>query len=168
MPADPCKALALGPPEVLLWWGTMPRSRSARARPRRRARPDARRETKPSEAERRPPDLARALSARPDADASAALGLLAAAHAPDAPLPRAMAQAWIRGRKDKTATLALAWAREQVRLALEEILARAPQRDALGATVETRAWLLLAAAESIAHEPPAAAADRLRALLDLA
>ena len=145
----------------------MPRSRSARARPRRRARPDARRETKPSEAERRLLDLARELSAR-GADVSAALHLLAAAHAPDAPLPRAMAQARIRGGEDKTAGLALAWAREQVRLALEEILARAPRRGALGATVETRAWLLLAAAESIAHEPPAAAADRLRALLDLA
>jgi len=146
----------------------MPRRRPERARPRSRARPAARRETKPTEAERRLLDLARELSARPGADVSGALGLLAAAHAPDAPLPRAMAQAWIRGREDKTAALALAWAREQVRLALEEILAQAPHRSALSPSVETRAWLLLAAAESIAHEPEAAAADRLRALLDLA
>ena len=63
--------------------------------------------------------------------------------------------------------LALAWAREQVRLALEERLIRAPARGAAAADPATRAWLLLAAAESIAHEPPAAVADRLRALLEL-
>ena len=52
-------------------------------------------------------------------------------------------------------------------LALEERLIRAPARGAAAADPATRAWLLLAAAESIAHEPPAAVADRLRALLEL-
>lgn len=100
-------------------------------------------------------------------DLAAALHLLAATHAPEAPLPRAVARAWIRGREDKTAALQLAWAREQVRLALEEILARAPRGGALAGPADTRAWLLLAAAESIAQEPPAAAADRLKTLLEL-
>jgi hypothetical protein len=146
----------------------MSRRRSKRDRPRRRARTaTGPRAPKPTEAETRLLALARELGTLPAAAGTpAALRLLAAAHAPDAPLPRAIAQAWNRSRGDKTAALALAWAREQVRLALEEILGRAP-RGTLGGNVETRAWLLLAAAEAIAQEPPEAAADRLRALLDL-
>ena len=92
--------------------------------------------------------------------------LLAEAYAPDAPLPRALAEAWLRSRGDKTATLALAFARENVRLALEEVLARAP-RGALPGSPETRSWLVLAACEAMALEPREAAADRLRALLEL-
>ena len=113
--------------------------------------------------------LARELAAPPAAaEPLTALQRLAGAHAPDAPLPRAVARAWIEARADKTATLRLAWAREQVRLALEDVLARAPQRGTLPGGSDTRAWLLLAAAESLAYEPPAAAADRLKTLLDLA
>ena len=135
---------------------------------RRRARRAAPAPSATSEAETRLLALARELATPPlSTDIAAALRTLAAAHAPDAPLPRAVARAWMKGREDKTAALALAWAREQVRLALEEILARAPQRGALGAGVDTRAWLLLAAAESIAQEPSEAAADRLRALVEL-
>jgi hypothetical protein len=141
----------------------MPRRRAARARAPGAAR------TRPTEAETRLLALARELTALPAAGGvAAALRRLAAAHAPDAPLPRAVARAGAGGRADKTAALALAWAREQVRLALEEVLARAATRGALPGGPDTRAWLLLAAAESLAHEPPAAAADRLRALLDLA
>ena len=91
---------------------------------------------------------------------------MAAAYAPDASLPRAVGQAWVRSRGDKTGTLALAFARENLRLALEEVLGRAP-RGALPGSPETRAWLVLAACEAIAQEPPEAAADRLRALLHL-
>ena len=72
-----------------------------------------------------------------------------------------------RRRGDKTLTLALAWARENVRLALEEVLERSPHQGTLPGGADTRAWLLLAACEAIAHEPPAAGADRLRALLEL-
>ena len=145
----------------------MPGGRSKRTR-RPRARPAPRARVTTSEAETRWLALARELAAPPlDTDIAAALRRLAAAHAPDAPLPRAVARAWLRGRDDKTAALALAWAREQVRLALEEILARTPARGALAGDTETRAWLLLAAAEAIAQEPPAAAADRLRMLLEL-
>jgi hypothetical protein len=95
-----------------------------------------------------------------------AIRSLADAYAPDAPLPRAVAQAWLASRGDKTAVLALAFARENLRLAVEEVLARAP-RGALPGSPEIRSWLVLAACEAIALEPPEAAADRLRALLQL-
>jgi hypothetical protein len=96
-----------------------------------------------------------------------ALRTMAAAYAPGAPLPRAIARAWLGSQGDKNALLALAWARERVRLTLEELLAREPARGALPGSPETRARLNLAACEAIALEPPAAVADRLRALLEL-
>src|SRR5919201_6965309 len=135
------------------------RRRRSRDEPRRRPRDDSRRRAAaPTEAERRLLDLAREVAALPaDANVAEVVRLLASAHAPDAPLPRAVGQAWLRSRDDKTTALALAWAREQVRLAVEERLLRAPARGAIAADPTTRAWLLLAAAESIAHEPPAAA-----------
>ncbi|OGK89644.1 MAG: hypothetical protein A2W08_13455 [Candidatus Rokubacteria bacterium RBG_16_73_20] len=78
-------------------------------------------------------------------------------------------RAWLESRSDKTAALALGWAREQVRLALEELVARAPRgaRGRVDAPPEAVAWLLLAACEAIGCEPPAAAADRTRTLLEL-
>ena len=146
----------------------MPRSRTLRRKTSPRPLPPARRAGQAIEAEARLLALARELTELPaEATLADVVGRLGGAHGPDAPLPRALAQAWLRGRNDKTAALALAWAREQVRLALEERLIRAPARGAGAADPATRAWLLLAAAESIAHEPPAAAADRLRALLEL-
>jgi hypothetical protein len=146
----------------------MASGRSDRARKRPKKRRAVRGPSAASDAETRLLALARELATSPvRADVARALHVLAGAHAPDAPLPRAVAGAWIQGRKDKTAALQLAWAREQVRLALEEILARAPQHGSLTGPVETRAWLLLAAAEAIAQEPPAAAADRLKTLLEL-
>jgi hypothetical protein len=108
------------------------------------------------------------LSAQPGAVPSA-LRALAEAYAPDGALPGALFAAWSASRDDKTAALALAWAREQVRLALQEAIERSPRlppRRPPGP--ETLAWLLLAGAEGICQEPPSAAADRLRALLDLA
>jgi hypothetical protein len=144
----------------------MARARSAPAR-RRRARVVTR-APRPSEAETRLLALARQLAALPRAAGlAAAVRTLADAHAPDAALPRALARARLASRGDKTAILAVAWAREQVRLAVEEIAARAPRAAAPTTDVPTLAWLLLAAAESLAQEPPAAVADRLRALLDL-
>lgn len=98
-----------------------------------------------------------------------ALRVLADAYAPDAALPGALFAAWATSREDKTAALALAWAREQVRLALQELIERAPARPPRRTpSSETLAWLLLAGAEAISQEPPSAAADRLRALLHLA
>jgi hypothetical protein len=83
-------------------------------------------------------------------------------------LPPALAAARIGARRDKTRALALAWAREQLRLGLGEILARAAAagdlRVALAA--EPLAWCVLAACESLADEPPQAAPDRIRFLAE--
>jgi hypothetical protein len=124
---------------------------------------------RPSEAERRLLTLASEVIAlsKGDRPVAATLRLLASAYAPGAALPRAVARAWLAARGDKTMTLALAWARENVRLVLEEVLERNPHGATLPGSADTRAWLVLAACEAIAHEPPAAGADRLRALLEL-
>jgi hypothetical protein len=112
--------------------------------------------------------LAGELAALPATDViPAALRSLAGAYAPGSLLPRAMAQAWLQSRDDKMAMLALAWARERLRLALEELLARTPVRGALPGSAETRSWLILAACEAMALEPPSAVPDRLRGLLEL-
>jgi hypothetical protein len=97
-----------------------------------------------------------------------ALRTIADAFAPGAELPREAFNAWIKTRREKTASLALSWAREQLRLSLEETIARAPRgRTTLGLAPDTLAWLLLAACEAIAHEPPSAVPDRVRAVLEL-
>jgi hypothetical protein len=120
------------------------------------------------EAETRLLALAGELAALPAAGGvPAALRSLAAAYGPGSPLPRAMAQAALASRGDKTATLALAWARERLRLALEDVLGRAPGRGPLPGSPETRSRLNLAACEAMALEPPSAVADRLRMLLEL-
>jgi hypothetical protein len=120
------------------------------------------------EAETRLLELAGELAALPASDSiPAALRTLAAAYAPGAALPRATARAGLQSQGDKMAVLALAWARERVRLALEELLARSPARGALPGSAETRSWLILAACEALALEPPSAVPDRLRALLEL-
>ena len=91
---------------------------------------------------------------------------LAAVFQRGAPLPLALAAARIGARRDKTRALALAWAREQLRLGLGEILARAAAAGDLRASLaaEPLAWLVLAACESLADEPPQAAPDRIRLL----
>jgi hypothetical protein len=144
----------------------MARSPKRRARrPTRSARATRSVPSKPSEAEQRLLALARELAALGVDPLPRAVDLLAVAYAPDAPLPRAMYRASLAGRGDKTAMLALAWAREQVRMALEEILIGS--RTAVGLSPETHAWVLLAACEALAHEPPSAVADRRRALVEL-
>lgn len=119
------------------------------------------RATGSTEAEQRLLDLARELPP----SAVEAVRALVEAYRPDSPLPRAVAQAWLAGQRDKTRALALAWAREQVRLALAEALARGASapRPPDG---DTLAWLVLAACEALAHEPASAASDRLPILLD--
>src|SRR5437660_1361397 len=59
-----------------------------------------------------------------DAPLDGALRKLADAFAPSAELPREVYGAWIKSRREKTTTLALSWAREQLRLSLEETIAR--------------------------------------------
>jgi hypothetical protein len=98
----------------------------------------------------------------------AALARLASAYT-DGTLPRAMFHAWLHRGGDERATLALGWAREQVRLALEELLqdevgrGRA-RRDIAAATL---AWLLLAGCEALAHEPSGSIEERVDMLATL-
>ncbi len=91
---------------------------------------------------------------------------VADAFAPETALAAALREDWLRGRGDKTARLALGWAREQVRLVLGDALHRARAARLVRADVDadTLAWLWLAAAEALAHEPAAAVADRASAL----
>ncbi len=143
---------------------------TARARPRARKRKVARRPrvvaTPPTPAERRLLALARELAPLP---LPAAVATLAAAWAPDAPLPREAARAWLDSRDDKTAALALAWAREQVRLSLQEVVESASRqgRGRVDAGADVLAWLLLVACEALAHEPPSAGLERVSTVLQL-
>jgi hypothetical protein len=140
------------------------------ARARRRARPPA---TAPSPipAEHALLALARDLAALTGAGAPAqAVACVAGAHGPHAPLSRDLVAAWHASRDDKTRALSLAWAREQVRLGLEDALARGrpAARPAEPLPADALAWLVLAGCEALAHEPPAAVGDRVRLLLALA
>jgi len=92
---------------------------------------------------------------------------LAEAFTHSAELPREVFVAWIKSRREKTTSLALSWAREQVRLSLEETIARSSKRPGPELAPDTLAWLLLAACEAMAHEPPSAVADRVRTVLEL-
>lgn len=145
------------------------RKRPARARPAPAQPPPAPPPARPSEAEARLLALARELAGLGRDALPRALRALGAAYAPDAPLPRAVARAFLDTRGDKTSTLALAWAREQVRLALQELLEATPPsaRGAIAAPPDTLAWLLLAGAEALAKEPAGAVPDRLRLLASL-
>jgi hypothetical protein len=142
------------------------RRTTKRGRPRAPRRPNLVTAPRPTPAERRLLGLAREIARLPLA---AALERLAAAWAPGGPLLRDVAEAWVRSRSDKTSALALAWAREQVRLSLQEIIEEIPKdkRGRIEATPDTLAWVLLAGCEALAHEPPSAVADRVRALLEL-
>jgi hypothetical protein len=137
--------------------------------PRRKPPAPRRVGAKPSAAELQLLALAREVAGL-DGDAwPRAVHAVAAAYASDGELPRAVHRAWLASRGDKTATLALAWAREQLRLGLEGVIAATPPsaRGVLALPAETLAWLVLAACEALAYEPPSAAPDRVRLLLEL-
>lgn len=129
--------------------------------PRRRRKPVVR--LRPLEPERRLLRLASELTAlgradRPPRDTLAdALACFSAGLAEPAPAT---------GRADKARRLALAWAREQVRLAFTEVLERATAAGAVRRDVPVAmlAWLVLAACETLAQEAPDAVPDRLAAL----
>jgi hypothetical protein len=95
-----------------------------------------------------------------------ALDALATAFEADAPLPRALAHARNAALADHARALALAWAREQLRLSLGEILERAAAAGDVRVTLPTDslAWLVLAGCEALADEPRGAAPDRLKLL----
>ena len=142
--------------------------RGGKRRPPRRAAAPPR----PSAAETALLALARTLTGSTTSDTAprdavrSVLDTLATAFHAGAPLPRALAQARIAALGDKTRALALAWAREQLRLALGEVLGRAAAAGELraGLGVEPVAWLVLAACEALGDEPPQAAPDRIRVL----
>ena len=148
----------------------MARARRRRRKPRKASKPKKKRHVRvalprPTRAETLLLTLAKDLAGTP---LDGALRRLADAFTPSADLPREVYGTWIKNRREKTASLALSWAREQVRLSLEETIARSPRpRAALGLPPDTLAWLLLAACEAIAHEPPSAVADRVRTVLEL-
>lgn len=104
----------------------------------------------------------------PRAAVTTALDTLAAAFEADASLPRALAHARNAALADHAQALALAWAREQLRLSLGEILSRAAEAGDVRVTfpADSLGWLVLAACEALAHEPRGAAPDRLRVLAD--
>jgi hypothetical protein len=118
--------------------------------------------------------LSRTLTAldRPENSArvtvTTALDVLAIAFQAGAPLPRALAQARNAALADETRALAVAWAREQLRLSLGEIFERAAAAGDLkpALPVDSLAWLVLAASEALADEHPQAAPDRLRLLAE--
>ena len=144
----------------------MARARRRRRKPRKTSRRRIRATLpRPTRAETLLLTLAKDLA---DGTLDGALRKLAAAFTPDADLPREVYGAWIKSRREKTVSLALSWAREQLRLSLEETIARSPRaRPPLGLAPDALAWLLLAACEAIAHEPPSAVADRVRIVLEL-
>jgi hypothetical protein len=115
--------------------------------------------------------LARTLSAaarsqrEPRAAVGTALAVLASAFQAGAPLPRALVEARRAAARDEADALATAWAREQLRLSLAEILAAADGASTVGLPTDSLAWLVLAGCEALADEPPDAAADRVRVLL---
>jgi hypothetical protein len=109
-----------------------------------------------------------ARDAEPVRALSMPLQRLADAYGPSESLPHEVYRAWVRSRGDKTAALALSWAREQVRLGLQDVVERAKgAKSRVELDSETFAWLLLAGCEAISQEPPSAVPDRVRALTQL-
>jgi len=117
--------------------------------------------------------LARELTEIPSRTAGPATALpaaiehLARAWRPDGPLAALAFDAWSAARADKTRALALAFAREQVVLGLQEILEatmkRGPRHENLAP--DALAWLVIAGCESLAHGGDSA--EQIRILLGL-
>jgi hypothetical protein len=165
----------------------MPRRRPRRRRPRRAPAISARPAVRPAPARPAVPSrprlrtapapeptaeaASRDLEARLLALARALGGVAAAAEASPAPALRALLPARPEGGAgDETRTLAISWAREQARLALEEALARvAPggRRAAPRVPLPLLAWLLVSATEAFPTEPADGLGERLAALADL-
>ena len=121
--------------------------------------------------------LARTIATLRESDVAtpleAALDQIAAVYA-DGSVAAALYETWLARRRvtrpDKTRVLALGWAREQVRLALEELLEAEARRGRARSDIsaDTLAWVLLAGCEAIAHEPPGGAPERIKMLLTIA
>ena len=162
-----------------LWYVLPSMSRSKRARrpaksrPARRPAPPPPTAAPPSPAESALLALARTLTSvtaaepSPRAAVTTALDVLATAFEAGARLPRTLAEARHAALADEAYALALGWAREQLRVSLAEILGRAADAGDVHVTLpaESLAWLVLAACEALADEPPQAAPDRIRLLV---
>jgi hypothetical protein len=72
-----------------------------------------------------------------------------------------------RAHRDKRAALALGWAREQVRIAVADLLGREMKAGRLPAEAprDALAWLIVVASEATAAESAGIVADRVDALL---
>ena len=129
---------------------------------------------RPSAAESALLALARTLTSMSAAEPSprtavtTALEVLATAFEAGARLPRALAEARMAALAGACDALALGWAREQLRWSLGEILARAAEASDLQVSLpsESLAWIVLAACEALADEPPQAAPDRIKLLAE--
>jgi hypothetical protein len=151
------------------------------ARARRRSRRRRRRPASPAPtvaaatigAEQHLLALARELTAIPSrtADPGAALAAaiehLAGAWVADGPLAAVAFDAWRTARADKTRALALAFAREQIILGLQEILEATTKGGTLSPELgpDALAWVVNAGCESLAHGGDSA--ERIRVLLAL-
>ena len=104
----------------------------------------------------------------------AALERLAAGYGEDGTATTALFETWITSHRaehrEKTRELAVAWAREHIRLALQEILEQEVTAGRVRKDIDAQdlAWILLAGAEALAHEAPGDAPERIRLLLSLA
>lgn len=99
-----------------------------------------------------------------------ALEALVGGYARGGPLATALVEAWRPATIDKRAALAVAWAREQLRLAIAEVLEREAKADRLRHDLprDALAWVVLAGAEAVIHELTETVPDRIDALLSLA
>ena len=150
----------------------MARARKSDNRAKRRSKSA----TKSAGARRTPPDVERAIlelaqrvaaiaaEATPEATSlRAALAHLLATHASHG---MALLDAWKRARADKRAALALGWAREQLRLAIVELLGREAKAGRLRADPhDALAWVVVVASESAVVEAPTNAGDRIDTLM---
>lgn len=93
-----------------------------------------------------------------------ALETLLDAHAAHA---TALLDAWKRAHGDKRTALALGWAREQLRIAVADLLGRETKAGRLPAESprDALAWLIVVASEAIASEAAGSVTDRVDALL---
>ena len=94
----------------------------------------------------------------------AALDTLLGAHAAH---PAMLLDAWQRAHRDKRTALALGWAREQLRIAVADLLERETKAGRLPAEAprDALAWLIVVASEAAASESAASVTDRVDALL---
>jgi hypothetical protein len=113
-----------------------------------------------------------AIAAEPEPSATslrAATEILFGAFSAGGALAPALLDAWRVARNDKRTALALAWAREQLRLAIADVIAREAKalRMTSDAPIDALAWALLVAAEACVHEAPGSPPERIDAALAL-